>query len=116
MGYTDQPDFLNCCVAGQTDLSAEDLYAACKNVERSIGRQNRERWREREIDVDVILYGSDQIHNNVITIPHPRMQDRRFVLAPAAEIVPNMIDPRTGCTIEDLLKGCKDAGIVRILL
>ena len=116
VGYTDQPDFLNCCIAGQTDLSAEDLYAACKNVERSIGRLNRERWREREIDVDVILYGSTQVQNDVITIPHPRMQDRRFVLAPAAEIVPHMIDPRSGRSINELLQCCTDAGIVRILL
>jgi len=116
VGYTDQPDFLNCCVSGITGFDAVELHATCKSVEQAIGRMNRERWREREIDIDVILLGSMQIETENLTLPHPRMQDRRFVLIPAAEIAPHMIDPRTGLRIEELLQGCKDAGIVRLLL
>lgn len=116
VGYTDQPDFVNCCVVGHTILGAVELHATCKAVEQAIGRTNRERWREREIDIDVILLGSMQIETENLTLPHPRMQDRRFVLTPAAEIAPQMIDPRTGLRIEELLQGCKDAGIVRLLM
>lgn len=116
VGYTDQPDFLNCCVAGQTILDAVELHATCKAIEQSIGRLNRERWREREIDIDVLLLGSMQVDTESLTLPHPRMHDRRFVLTPAAEIAPHMIDPRTGLRIEELLQGCKDAGTVRLLL
>jgi len=115
VGYTDQPDFVNCCVTGVTTKTAHELYNLCTSVEHRIGRMSRERWREREIDIDVILFGTQQFADATITIPHPRMQDRLFVLVPAAEIAPHMIDPRTGRMIEQVLQGCTDEGTVRIL-
>lgn len=115
VGYSDQPDFLNCCVCGQTTVNAHALHTVCRSVEEEVGRERRERWREREIDVDVILLDDLVIDDPSVTIPHPRMQDRRFVLAPAAEIAPTMRDPRTGKTIAELLDACTDAGTVVML-
>lgn len=108
VGFVDQPEFLNVAIVGNTTLTPEELFAACKSVEGVIGRQHRERWREREIDIDILLFGDMMFWNEQLTIPHPRMKDRRFVLEPAAEIAPSMVDPSTKRTIAELLAACAD--------
>ncbi len=90
-GVEDQPDFLNLCVRIETGLAPLALLAACKAVETAMGRQVRERWGPREIDVDVLLMASAAMETPELTLPHPRMFQRRFVLAPLADLVPDWI-------------------------
>lgn len=115
VGYTDQAPFLNMTVIGSTDQSAEDLHRACKGLEEELGRQHRERWREREIDIDVILFGDEIIATDTLAIPHPEFHHRRFVLQPAAEIAPQAVCPQSGCTMTELLMICTDPSGVRRL-
>ncbi|MDZ4745679.1 MAG: 2-amino-4-hydroxy-6-hydroxymethyldihydropteridine diphosphokinase [bacterium] len=115
VGFRDQPDFLNVAVAGQTTLSAFELFKACKEIEHTMGRQHRKQWREREIDIDVILYGNVVVERDDLLIPHPRMSERRFVLAPASEIAGDMVDPRSQKTIAELLVECTDNSNISVL-
>jgi len=98
-GVEDQPDFLNLCVRIDTGLQPILLLAACKAVEAAMGRQARERWGPREIDVDVLLMAGVEMETPDLTLPHPRMLQRRFVLAPLADLVPEW--KVRGRTIED---------------
>ncbi len=92
-GVEDQPDFLNLCVLIETDLGPMQLLHACKAVEAELGRQTRERWGPREMDVDVLLMPGVEMDSETLSIPHPRMRERRFVLEPLAEIAPDwMLD------------------------
>jgi len=90
-GIEGQPDFLNICVRIKTGLQPLALLAACKAVEAAMGRQARERWGPREIDVDVLLIAGVEMQSPELTLPHPRMLKRRFVLAPLADLVPDWI-------------------------
>lgn len=102
MGYVEQPNFLNCCIAGKTALDPLALYRHLKSLERSLGRQDRPRWHPREIDLDIILYGNTRIESEILTIPHPRALERPFVMLPAAEIVPDWLHPTAQVTIARL--------------
>ncbi|MGA2297680.1 MAG: 2-amino-4-hydroxy-6-hydroxymethyldihydropteridine diphosphokinase [FCB group bacterium] len=112
VGYTEQPWFLNIAVTGYTDCSLISLIALCKKIELSLGRKVRQHWHEREIDIDIIFYGNKCENNSVVTVPHPRMHERKFVLIPAAEIAGGTIDPESGKTIKELLAECEDDSIV----
>lgn len=83
-----QPAYLNCIVAIDTLLTARDLLAMCTSIERSQGRNNGQRWQPRAIDVDLVLYGDAQIDTPDLTVPHPRMHERAFVLRPLVNIDP----------------------------
>ncbi len=113
VGYTDQPPFLNMVVAAGTLLLPEKLLAVCREVERALGRTERAKWHEREIDIDILLY-----HNRIFTkehfsVPHPRMHERRFVLVPAAEIVPDLVHPVFRKTMAELIEQCSDSSGVQ---
>ncbi|MBU3680088.1 MAG: 2-amino-4-hydroxy-6-hydroxymethyldihydropteridine diphosphokinase [Candidatus Kapabacteria bacterium] len=103
VGFTEQPDFLNCAVVGLSSASARQIHDACKDIERQLGRQQRERWHEREIDIDVILVGDVIYDEGDVHIPHLRMHERLFVLQPACDLIPNAVCPRTGKTLEELV-------------
>lgn len=90
-GKTDQPDFLNMCALVETQLSPRDLLALCLNVETDAGRVRKERWGPRLIDIDVLAYDDVRWDDEALTLPHPRMRERAFVLAPLAEIAPGWI-------------------------
>lgn len=90
-GVTDQPDFINLCALGRTELTPEALLAAVQRVEARLGRERRERWGPRVIDIDILVYGDTTLELPGLTIPHPRLTERAFVLVPLAEIAPERV-------------------------
>lgn len=89
-GVTDQPDFLNLVVAIETTLAARELLAAVKEIETRLGRTAGRRWGPRVVDIDILLLGDDHIREDGLTVPHPRMLERAFVMAPLAELEPGL--------------------------
>jgi 2-amino-4-hydroxy-6-hydroxymethyldihydropteridine diphosphokinase len=103
VGYLDQPRFLNGVAALETDLAPHQLLEHLLEVERSLGRTREgPRYGPREIDLDLLLYGDLQIDEPGLTVPHPRMHERRFVLEPLAELDPALLVPGRGL-LGDLL-------------
>lgn len=113
VGYEEQPWFINSAMAGYTDLDEYGLIGGLKEIERNLGRKERDRWHEREIDIDILIYGNSIIDNSGLILPHPRMHERRFVLMPAAEIAGDFIHPVFGLSINEMLNKCKDTSIVK---
>ena len=97
-----QPKFFNMVVCGLTVLSPPELLKKCQQIEISSGRIRRERWGSREIDIDILSYGSRIIHNDDLVIPHPEIENRSFVLMPMLELSPEWLHPETGITIKEL--------------
>ena len=89
-GKLDQPDFLNMAALVETTLPARALLALCLEVERGLGRERRERWGPRLIDIDILTYGEATIDEPDLKVPHPRLTERAFALAPLAEIAPRL--------------------------
>lgn len=83
-----QPDYLNAAAELSTDLSPADLVRTLKAAEADVGREHRERWGPREIDLDLLLYGDEMIDEEGLTVPHPELTHRAFVLVPLIEIAP----------------------------
>ena len=103
-GEPDQPHFMNACAEIETDLSPLALLQACKETEQALGRTPSRRWGPRAIDVDILLYGEFIFHSPELSIPHPLMHERAFVLAPLNEIAPDAMHPTLHKTIRDLLE------------
>jgi 2-amino-4-hydroxy-6-hydroxymethyldihydropteridine diphosphokinase len=112
-GLEDQPAFLNQALAIGTAMPAEQLLAQCLAAEHQAGRERRERWGSRTLDVDILLYGDEIIEQPGLTVPHPRLAERRFALAPLAEIAAQLIHPGLGLSIAQLLAQCPDPLPVR---
>lgn len=112
-GREDQPAFLNQALAIQTTLLPEQLLEQCLAAEHHAGRKRLERWGSRTLDVDILLYGSDIIEQPGLSVPHPRLAERRFALVPLAEIAPELAHPQSGLAIADLLVRCPDPLPVR---
>lgn len=87
---TEQPDYINGVIAIQTTLAARDLLQALQNIERAQGRTREVRWAARSLDLDILLYGDQRIHSTDLDIPHPRILERNFVLAPLADLDPTL--------------------------
>lgn len=103
---TTQPWFLNCAVALATDKMPRQLLGALLNIEQSLGRRRLQPKGPRTIDIDILLFGNSVIDTGTLTIPHPAMHERRFVLDPLAEIAPDVRHPvfkRTAREMRDLL-------------
>ena len=90
-GLEDQPWFKNCCAEIETSLEPEALLEACQNVERAGKRERIVRWGPRTIDVDILIYDGVEQTEQRLTIPHPRITERAFVLVPLTEIAPNLM-------------------------
>jgi 2-amino-4-hydroxy-6-hydroxymethyldihydropteridine diphosphokinase len=108
-GKTDQPDFYNQVIELTTRLSPHALLEEILSIEISMGRKRLERWGERIIDIDILLFGSRIINEHGLTLPHPQLPMRRFALAPLAELAGDVIHPVANITINSLLTACSDA-------
>jgi 2-amino-4-hydroxy-6-hydroxymethyldihydropteridine diphosphokinase len=98
-----QPDYLNTAAVGHTRLDPESLLAACKALELEAGRRRNVRFGPRPLDVDIVLWGDRVSDRPELTLPHPRLRERRFVLEPLAEIAPDLAVPPDGITVRELL-------------
>ena len=107
-GKTDQDPFLNQVLKISTVLSPTELLEKLLAVEKKLGRIRDEKYGARTIDIDILYFGDEIISEPTLTIPHPRIAERRFVLVPMAEIARTLIDPIHQQTIEILLKNCTD--------
>lgn len=111
--FTDQVWFLNCAVALETTETPEQLMAALLHIEQEMGRQRIQRKGPRTIDIDILLFGDTILDSPALTIPHPAMHQRRFVLQPLAEIAPEVRHPVLKKTIRKLLDALPSGQTVR---
>jgi 2-amino-4-hydroxy-6-hydroxymethyldihydropteridine diphosphokinase len=102
-GPPGQGAFLNAAAAIETTLDPRELLATLQAIEARAGRVRDVRWAERTLDLDLLLFGNLILDSAELTVPHPRMAIRRFVLAPLVEVAPSAVDPFTGRTISELL-------------
>ena len=107
-GVTEQRNFLNKVISVKSDFSAKDALKTLQNIENNLGRKRTEKWGERTIDLDILFYNNQTINTKELTIPHPHIQDRKFVLIPFAEMNGKFIHPTLKKDIFALLKECKD--------
>ncbi len=107
-GLEDQPDFLNQVLLVDTAHKPRELLETLLDIEQELGRIRQQKNGPRTIDLDILLYNDDVIHEPGLQIPHPRMASRRFVLAPLAEIAGELIHPITSKTIRQMLDECTD--------
>lgn len=111
-GLEDQPDFLNQACLYQTSLSPLQALNTVLQIEKQLGRVRHRKWDQRVIDIDLIFYADEVINTPELSLPHPWMQERRFVLVPVAEIVPEWVHPVLKKTVKQLLEACEDQGAV----
>jgi 2-amino-4-hydroxy-6-hydroxymethyldihydropteridine diphosphokinase len=103
VGFKEQDWFLNGVLCVATELPAEALLRATMEIEQSLGRLRSAQWGPRTIDLDLLFYGSLQLESSCLTVPHPRLHDRRFVLVPLVEIAPEWVHPVLDRSMRDLL-------------
>jgi 2-amino-4-hydroxy-6-hydroxymethyldihydropteridine diphosphokinase len=102
-GPPGQGKYLNAAAVIETDLDAHGLLRVLEGIEAQFGRIRSVHWGERTLDLDLLLFGDEIISTLELTVPHPRLRVRRFVLEPLAEVAPEAVDPATKRTIADLL-------------
>ena len=102
-GNKKQNNFLNCVLKIKTDLNASRILEKSQEIEHHLGRERKEKWGERTIDIDILFFNNDIINKKNLNIPHPLIHKRDFVLIPLSEIAPNYIHPIFNKKISDLL-------------
>lgn len=109
----DQPQFLNMALHGRTSLDAPALLRQIKAIERKLGRVETIRFGPRVIDLDIVFFGDEIIRTPELTVPHPLLAERAFVLRPLADIAPDRRHPATGRTVREMLAELGDDGGLR---
>ncbi len=113
MGPQNQPDYINAVAGVQTSLSAEVLLEALQAIESAHARVRGERWGARTLDLDILLYGDEVINTPRLTVPHPGIAERNFVLAPLAELAPQLSVPGRG-VVQALRDAVSNKGLERV--
>lgn len=114
-GYEDQPRFLNQVVKAQTYLQPEPLLKHIKRLEVALGRKATFRNGPREIDIDILLYDDLVLNTPILTLPHPHMHERGFVLLPMMDIAPDLVHPLSGKSVREMLISCNLGGIKQVV-
>ena len=112
VGFRDQPWFVNAVAEVRTALAAVDLLKALRGIEAAMGRVRERQGGPRAIDLDLLLYGQEILRHPDLTVPHPRMHGRRFVLIPFCEIASYVIHPAFGVSIQGLLDRLQNNSVV----
>lgn len=107
-GVTDQPDFLNGAAKVEWSGDAESLLHTLLGVEQEMGRQRKRHWGERNIDLDLLLFGEEVLHTDDLNLPHPDMANRNFVLEPLCAIGPEVVHPVLKKTIRELWQALQE--------
>ena len=113
-GLLDQPAFLNQVVKAETDLSPAELLAFLKRLETQLGRRATVRYGPRVIDLDILFYDDLALDTPELTVPHPRLVGRAFVLVPLADLAPDLLHPIEQKTVQQLLAEADSTGITRL--
>lgn len=114
MGPQDQPDYINAVMAVASELAAPDLLHQLQRIEREHGRiRTHQRWSARTLDLDLLIYGEQHIDTDELTVPHPGLAVRAFVLYPLLEIAPDLAVPGLG-RIDELVLNCPLDGLQRL--
>ena len=103
-GPANQPTYLNSAIRIFTTLDPFELLAATQHIENQLGRKRPERWAARTIDIDILLFGDETIESESLTIPHPRMHERLFVLAPLGDVAPDVTHPGIGSAVQAIVE------------
>lgn len=111
-----QPDYINACAILEVTLAPEELLAKLLETETKFNRIRGEKWGARTLDLDLLLYDNEILESPTLTLPHPRMTERAFVLVPLAEIAPDWVHPVTKSEIGKLLKAVNCSGVQKLPL
>ena len=114
VGGPEQQDYLNAVIEIETCLEAEDVLQCCLSLEKEMGRIRTMQWEPRNIDIDIELYGNHVLKTANLTVPHPLMHKRAFVLKPLADIAPDFIHPVIGLSIKEIVVDVGESGVRKI--
>jgi 2-amino-4-hydroxy-6-hydroxymethyldihydropteridine diphosphokinase len=112
VGGPEQGWYVNAALHIETELEPEALLASCLEIERQFGRHRRQRWAARTLDIDLLLYADRILATPGLSVPHPRLHERLFVLTPLADVAGDVPHPVLGLTVRELLKRCPDGSVV----
>jgi len=114
-GPEGQPDYLNAVLELRGNLTAPQLLAVCQQIETDCGRTREQHWGPRTLDLDILFYGEQHCESPQLTLPHPRLQDRHFVLLPLADLRDDLYHPVLKCSVAQLLQRLPPACGIRKL-